>query len=145
MDDQEITMSLKRKGYRASKLRSALLKVLNTDQSALSVPELISKVTTFGLKTNKTSVYRSVANLLKEGVVEEVSTSFGPVSYKRVKNHSHHHHLVCTNCKATICLDLPKLETEIAVASQNMAAQQGFQLLTHEVTFYGRCLACTRK
>ena len=56
-------------------------------------------------------------------------------------NIHHHHHLICLKCKKVIEFEedlLDELEADIAKKS-------GFQILNHEVKFFGYCSECRAK
>ncbi len=121
--------TLQSRGYRVTQARTEVVEVLaktHTPQSIQSLCEIV--------QVDATSVYRTIAMLKKEGLVEEITTHSGIARY--ALSHGHHHHVVCTNCEKVVhvaCGKEPKAPRMV----------EGFAtILTHELTFYGLCRSC---
>ena len=82
------------------------------------------------------TVYRTLQNLVESGAVDTV-TRHGEVLY-RACGTSHHHHLVCTGCAATIEVD----GAEIELWAARTAAAHAFVIESHIADIYGRCAQC---
>lgn len=136
----EITQKLKSCGCRASKLRQALLELLIEAHQPLSVPELQQYLASKGFAPNKTSLYREIESLLSFAVLEEVSISGVRKVYLPASGH--HHHMVCTECKETYCVDDPTLEQALHATERLLAVNDSFLVERHDITFYGRCRSC---
>ncbi len=83
------------------------------------------------------TVYRTLQGLSEEGAVDSVNRN-GEFLY-RLCGTSHHHHLVCVDCAATVELDGGEIEEW---AARN-ASGHGFTMTTHIAEIYGRCAVCS--
>ena len=109
--------------------------------SAEEVYELLKqKDFDFGLAT----VYRNVELLNALGILSKIEFGDGRTRYElgaaNPQLHQHHH-LICLNCKKIIEFEedlLDDLEAHISKKS-------GFQILNHEVKFFGYCSDCKDK
>lgn len=82
------------------------------------------------------TVYRTLQSLVEEGVADTVTRN-GEALY-RACGSEHHHHLVCTECAATIEVD----GAEVEQWATRTAASHGFVMDTHIADIYGRCAKC---
>ncbi len=55
-----------------------------------------------------------------------------------VCDEGHHHHLLCSTCKAVVPIDATVIESEIRKLAQRLR----FQVDTHMLEFAGRCANC---
>jgi len=126
---KNILQSLKDKGYRITKAREVVVEVLVRHKKPLSIQDIVAQV-----KVDEVSVYRTVALLLNEKLIEELNLTSGVNQYSL--SHGHHHHVVCTNCNLVVHLHLdeePKAPKSIP----------GFSKIEdHELTYYGLCRNC---
>ncbi|CAN5128173.1 Fur family transcriptional regulator [soil metagenome] len=138
---QDILDTLKARGFRTTKLRTALLDVLQESNSPLSVPEMQEILATRGLTPNKTSLYREVETLLQNEVAEE-STISGVRKIYVSDSGQHHHHFVCIKCEETQCVEETALEKALHAVEKGLAEDHGMLVTGHDLTFYGRCKSC---
>ena len=89
--------------------------------------------------TDRASVYRTVALFEKLGVVQRLQIGW---KYKLELSDtfsSHHHHVSCTGCGATVAThDDPELEQRI----EALAHAQGFTMQGHQLEIHGLCSKC---
>lgn len=133
---------LKQKGLRTTKLRTALLEILQEAPAPLSVPEMQAALTPAGLVPNKTSLYREVEVLLDSQIANEATISGVRKVY--ISASGHHHHFVCKNCDRTLCIDDPALEEALTKIEGTIAGQNGVSITQHDLTFYGHCSYCCK-
>jgi Fe2+ or Zn2+ uptake regulation protein len=126
---KKILESLKIKGYRLTKAREDVVAVLVRHKKPLSIKDIVRQV-----KVDEVSVYRTIALLNNEKLIEELSLTGGVNQYSL--SHGHHHHVVCTNCNLVVHLHVdsePKAPKSIP----------GFSKIEdHELTYYGLCTNC---
>jgi Fur family ferric uptake transcriptional regulator len=82
------------------------------------------------------TVYRSVKSLVESGEVVAVELPGEPARYEAAGKH-HHHHFHCRTCKKVY-------EVEGCPGELDALVPKGFELESHELVLYGRCLACNR-
>ena len=135
---------LSEKNYKMTPQRKEILQVFidsNEDKhlSAEEVYELLKqKEFDFGLAT----VYVELLNTL--GILNRIDFGDGRARYElnaaNPQLHQHHH-LICLNCKKII-----EFEEDLLDDLENFIAKKsGFQILNHEVKFFGYCSDCKNK
>lgn len=130
---------LKNKGMKYTEQRAIILKILLNLDDHLSAEELHELVKqkypnqNIGIAT----IYRTL-NFLEE--VELISSiSFGKDGKKYESNDSKHHdHIICTSCGKIVEF----LDEEIEKRQENIAAQNGFKITSHDMQIYGLCENC---
>lgn len=124
-----ILETLTKRGYRITKARTEVVDAFLKNSKPMTIQLLASHV-----RIDETSVYRTVAMLLKEHLIEEINAQ-GSVS-RYALNHGHHHHVVCQKCDMVVhisCDSEPRIPTLV----------KGFATIySHELTFYGLCTQC---
>ncbi len=129
---------LRRKGYRLTPQRHAVLKAIAGSHDHLTPAEICMLVRqecpTVGLAT----VYR-VINLLAElKLICRVSMRGDSQSYLMRRPLEHHHHLVCSKCGQAVDFtncDLSSLE-------HRLSRETGFNIEGHLLELYGSCPDC---
>ncbi len=111
---------------RSTKARSKILDIFSKSSVPIDALELLKKV-----KVNKTTIYRELDFLLKNGFLNEVNFADGKKRYE-TKNSDHHHHLVCLNCEK-----VSDVEVE-----ENFVIPKNFKLIKHNLEFFGYCFNC---
>lgn len=140
---QDLRGKLSENGYKMTPQRKEILQVFidNCDGHHLSAEEvhdvLREKDFDFGLAT----VYRNVELLTELGILRKVNFDDGRTRYELSPADPQvhqHHHLICMKCKKIIEFEedlLDDLEKFIAEKSE-------FQIVDHEVKFFGYCKDC---
>ena len=65
-------------------------------------------------------------------------TEDGEAIYRRCSD-THHHHLVCRSCGATVEVEGPAVERWTSA----IAAQHGFADISHNLEIFGTCPRCS--
>ncbi len=143
---QDLRGKLAENNYKMTPQRKEILQIfIETEQgnhlSAEEVHELLRKKDfDFGLAT----VYRNVELLTELGILMKVNFDDGCVRYELnngdAKTHRHHH-LICLKCKKVIEFKEDMLD-EI---EDRIAAKADFEIVNHEVKFFGYCSDCRNK
>lgn len=137
MSQITILDQLKQRGYRSSAVRRALLETLLA-AGKLGADDLRDRLLLAGHHPNRTTVYRELEMLVREGFVFELDFGEGKKRYE-LSDGTHHHHLYCRQCSAIECFQIgPHLA---AVEAQIMAERQ-FQVQNHHLEFFGMCARC---
>lgn len=124
-------------GLRNTKQLSIILDILKSRKRPVSVPELVKSAQKKAPSLNKTTVYRTIEKLIKEGAIEPVMLQEGVVHYElKIEDEGHHHHhFVCSGCKKIFCL-------EGCVKNISSLLPEGFRMEGHELTLRGACKDC---
>ena len=83
------------------------------------------------------TVYRTLALYADQGDVDVLRREDGEAIYRRCSE-THHHHLVCRSCGATVEVEGPAVERW----TTSMAAEHGFTAVSHTLEIFGTCAAC---
>lgn len=137
---------LKSHGLKVTNQRVLLLEALSKHKGEHLTPEEIYEIVKeehpeIGLAT----VYRTIQLLCQLELVEKVVLVDGIVRYEmaergRGRAH-HHHHIICLGCGNVESFEDDLLENlESAIAKKT-----GFEIVNHEVKFYGYCNKCKEK
>ena len=122
---------------RPTKQRTAVVEALaafDDFRSAQEIHELIGRAgSTVGLAT----VYRTLQKLSEVGEVDMLRTEDGEAIYRRCSA-THHHHLVCRSCGATVEVEGPTVERW----TRAIAAEHGYGDISHTLEIFGTCRSC---
>lgn len=89
---------------------SQITQILGGSCNPKSAIEILSEIVKSSPSTNKTTVYRALTKLEKEGRVRSFSLTDGIIRYE---NSSHEHgHFVCEECGVVSTVDLPKTSSK---------------------------------
>jgi len=103
-------------------------------RSAQEIHELLGRRgETVGLAT----VYRTLQRLAESGEVDVLRTEDGEAVWRRCSD-SHHHHLVCRGCGATVEVEGPTVERW----TRAIAAEHGYADVSHTLEIFGTCGRC---
>lgn len=133
-----IGSKLKAHGKRMTKARTALAQLFSRTRSPLSADDALAALKKRGVISDRTTVYRELAMLAKEGYLES-STIRGVVRYEPPCGH--HHHLVCSDCGRIVEVSLSHQLDRIESA---LAQSTGFKNIGHLLEFSGVCPSCNR-
>lgn len=117
----------------------AVLEILKTAKGPLSVPEITTLLAKRNLTPNKTTLYRMLEKLNKEGTVESLLLD-SKTTYYELKTH-HHHHFTCQRCERVECISDETLEDEIHRLEIKLN-KAGLQVQQHHFSLTGVCSAC---
>ena len=143
---EDLRGKLSERGYKMTPQRKEILQIFvdHSDYHHMSAEDvygiLREKKSEIGLAT----VYRALDLLSELGILVKMEFGDGCARYELSTadpNIHHHHHLICLKCKKVIEFEedlLDELEADIAKKS-------GFQILNHEVKFFGYCSECRAK
>jgi Fur family ferric uptake transcriptional regulator len=92
---------------------------------------------TEGAAIGLATVYRTLASLREQGVVDVLSHRPGELCYRLCAD-EHHHHLVCSSCHRVVELGECDLEPRL----ERIARKHGFVTTGHRLEVTGLCEAC---
>jgi Fur family ferric uptake transcriptional regulator len=129
---------LKSQGHRMTRVRAAIIQLLQRQEEPIAVPDLISAMKKLGLRPNKTTVYRELTFLIETGLVSEVDLGERKKRYESGLK-GHHHHLVCLDCGAIQEL---QMDSHLSDQEEQIEKEHEFQVKRHMLEFYGLCSRC---
>jgi Fur family transcriptional regulator, ferric uptake regulator len=110
--------------------------VFGTDQH-YTAEDLYDRLKRKNVGVGRVTVYRTLKLMVESGLVE-MRDFGGQGRYEPVIGRKHHDHLVCIGCKRVVEFENESVERE----QERIARQQGFELLHHVHTLFGRCPEC---
>ena len=122
-----------------TKARRGLIRLVEGAKRPLSVKEMERGLKEIGVEASKTTVYREISFLVKNGLVKEVNLYPEEKRYESAFL-AHHHHLVCEKCGRVEGIGGCKL----AEIEQEMYRKKGFRVTRHSLEFYGLCVECNQ-
>jgi Fur family transcriptional regulator, zinc uptake regulator len=122
---------LLQKGKRHTKARAEIFALFEKSKNPLAIKDIVERVT-----ANEASVYRTIRMLESDGLVSSIRYPDGLVRYELS---DHHHHIICVQCGYTEHRECRSTED-----APNVTSPRFTEMLGHEVTYFGRCVACAR-
>ena len=129
---------LKTNGLKETLHRKLILKTFLSGEGHRTVEDIYRAASEEEPRIGYTTVYRTMKLLSDCGLAREVDLSDGVTRYEHLYNHSHHDHLVCTECGRSIEFFNPAIEKAQEAASVRL----GFKVLDHRLQIYGLCRRC---
>jgi Fur family transcriptional regulator, ferric uptake regulator len=131
---------LRADGFRITSGRMKLFQLLAKAQKPLSI-QAISKRWR-GMPPNPTTLYRTLTDLAKVGIVRRVDLNTGTAHFEYTPDSPHHHHVVCTDCGVMEDVEscsVEKLQTQVMKNSRRFKS-----IYSHSLEFFGRCESCIK-
>lgn len=118
--------------------REAVREAMGGTEGFVSAQMLHSTLRDSGSTIGLATVYRALASLEQEGEVDALQQD-GESLYRACTPGTHHHHLICRSCGATVEISADPVEQW----ARRVAAEHGFTQANHVVDVFGLCAACT--
>ncbi len=123
---------------RRTRQGDAVLNVVLGSNNFRSAQDIHAELRTAGEAVGLTTVYRHLALLTDEGLLDALQTADGELVYRRCLSEQHHHHVVCRRCGRGSEVELPDLERW----AESTASDLGYSDVTHTVEIFGVCAQC---
>jgi len=136
-DASQIIGQLTKEGHRLTTPRQAIIRMVAPRQDHFSAQEVWEDVKSRYRGIGRATVFRTLDLLTELGVLNRIHTGDGCHRYTICET-KHHHHLMCVSCGTVLPLEAAGIEGQI----RKMAADAGFDLLTHHLELVGRCASC---
>ena len=122
---------------RPTRQRIAVAEALASFDDFRSAQEIHDLLGRRGEQVGLATVYRTLQRLVEADEVDLLRTEDGEAIYRRCSD-THHHHLVCRDCGATVEVEGPAVERW----TRAIAAEHGFADVSHALAIFGTCRAC---
>lgn len=139
--DKKIASKLKENNYKLTEQREAVLEVMLDNRGKhLSAEEVLQeakqKMPNIGIAT----VYRTLEKLASMDILYKTMFEGGKFRYELSDEDAHqHHHIVCLKCG-----QIYEFEEDLLNELEKRLEDRGFEIVDHELKFYGYCPACRR-
>jgi len=143
---EDLRGRLSAKKYKLTPQRKEILQIFidSEDGEHLSAEEVYDLLKEKDFDYGLATVYRSVELLTKLGILNKIEFGDGRTRYELSAANPElhqHHHLICLNCKKII-----EFEEDLLDSLENFIQKKsGFQIVNHEVKFFGYCSECKDK
>jgi Fur family ferric uptake transcriptional regulator len=135
--EKDITGILRRRGYRLTRQRRAVIRAIAASADHLTPAAIYEKASRSQASIGLVTVYRTLEVLSRLGLICELHAGDSCPSYT-ICIPEHHHHLICSACGRVFDFtghDLTDLE-------RMLAEESGFEIEGHLLEFVGRCRTC---
>ena len=142
-DLKDLREKLSERGYKMTPQRKEILKIFveHSDMHHMSAEDVYGILRENDSEIGLATVYRALDLLSKLDILVQLDFGDGCARYELntadPKIH-HHHHLICVNCRKVIEFEEDLLDD----LEETIAEESGFQILNHEVKFFGYCKDC---
>ena len=132
---------LSKAGLRVSQGRELVFSQVMHTHGHFTAEDLAKACIEQRLNVSRATVYRVLRDLLEAGIIRE--TAFGDKHhhFEHVYDENPHHHAQCVRCHHFI--EFPDRKEDKVY--HPYLKKQGFQILGHEMHFYGICKECREK
>jgi Fur family ferric uptake transcriptional regulator len=130
--DQDIISELRRRGYRITTARRAVLSSLVGATGHLTADQVAHTVKATNPDVDTSTVYRTLGLFEDLGIVEHAHLGHGPAVYHLGKTHQH---LVCEECGTVIDVPVEALDA----LARELRQGYGFQIRPGHFALTGRC------
>ncbi|PIZ76096.1 hypothetical protein COY05_02370 [Candidatus Peregrinibacteria bacterium CG_4_10_14_0_2_um_filter_38_24] len=128
---------LRAQGFRITKTRKGILKILFSSKNPVSVMCIKNLLTKQKIDANKTTIYRELNFLLKNGTIESIKLDDKMAMYEICSHH--HHHIKCVECNKIFEIEL---DEDIEKYEEKIFKKTGVKVLNHIFEFFGTCGPC---
>ena len=122
---------------RPTRQRLAVVEALATFEDFRSAQEIHELIGRTGGNVGLATVYRTLQKLSDSREVDMLRTEDGEAIYRRCSA-THHHHLVCRSCGATVEVEGPAVERW----TRAIATEHGYDDISHTLEIFGTCASC---
>ncbi|MDR4509229.1 MAG: transcriptional repressor [Candidatus Brocadiaceae bacterium] len=121
--------------------RQAILECVFANHDHFEADELLIALRSKSLKISKATIYRTIALLVKSGLLREVIYGERHAHYEHVYGHEHHDHLVCNRCGKIIEF----LDRTIEELQEKVCKEHKFKSESHRLQIHGFCEDCQKR
>ncbi len=125
-------------GLKQTPARIGILKMLETKQHPVDVPEIATYLETNNINTNKATVYRILDMFYKKGIVNRFELEEGKFRYELTAED--HHHVICESCGSIEDVS----DCSVDKIEKVIKRKKGFLVKRHSLEFYGLCKNCQK-
>jgi Fur family ferric uptake transcriptional regulator len=127
------------KGIRLTRKRARVVEALAAEPNDATAQDIYESLRARGVTIGLATVYRTLALLSDNGVVDALMHRPGEVCY-RLCGEGHHHHLTCSECHQVVELGDCELDSWL----DRLGSAHGFEVTGHAVEVTGVCAVCSR-
>ena len=138
ISQNDIRTRFKAQGLKVTPQRAAIYKALAETTSHPTAEALFHQVAKDYPMISPNTVYYTLSTLKDAGLVKEVNYWHDRARFDA--NVTPHHHLICLDCRAIFDIE----DRSLNQIRQKAKIPKDFQVLSHQVEFYGYCSPCQK-
>jgi len=138
---EQLRSFIESKNLKQTKQRERILEVFLQVEEHITIEELWLKVKKEYPSTGLVTVYRALKMFCESGLCREFRFEDGITRYEHHYNHSHHDHIICTECG--VCVEV--VDDTIEKLQEQLMKQYDFVARYHRMDLYGVCKTCRNK
>lgn len=123
---------------RPTRQRRAVAAALADFGDFRSAQEIHEALRSGGNNVGLSTVYRALQAMADAGELDMLRSEAGEAVYRRCSD-THHHHLVCRSCGATVEVEGPAVERW----TRAVAEEHGYTAVSHTLEIFGTCARCS--
>jgi len=127
-----------RHNLKSTNQRRVVLDVFLKTEDHISAEDLYKMVSEHDPKIGLATVYRTLALFTQSGLATELDFGDGQKRYEHKYMHSHHDHMICTECGKIIEFNHPMIEK----LQEEIVAKHDFKMTSHKLDLFGICGQC---
>lgn len=138
---KDLRGKLSEHGYKMTPQRKEILQIFIEHKGHMSAEDVYKILREQESEIGLATVYRALDLLSELGILVQIDFGDGCARYElntADPTVHHHHHLICLKCKKVIEFEEDLLDDLEA----NIAKKSDFQIVNHEVKFFGYCSEC---
>jgi Fur family transcriptional regulator, ferric uptake regulator len=135
--DQSLSEALADRGYKLTRPRKAVLRVVAESGSSLTPAEIHERARNHYPQVSLVTVYRTLDVLVECGAIRRIHQSDGCHAYARASE-GHAHHVICESCHSVVEFDGCDLSDLLAAVQR----RTGFRIEGHWLELFGACPKC---
>ena len=138
-DEQQVLQKyITQHNLKITKQRRAVLEAFLGIEDHISAEDLYRIVSAKEPKIGLATVYRTLSLLTESGLAAELDFGDGQKRYEHKYQHSHHDHMICTQCGKIIEFQNPMIEK----LQEDAAREHRFEMTSHKLDLFGLCSDC---
>ncbi len=126
---------LRKKGYRATPERDAVLREIYSDAGHFDADELFIRLKQKKYAISRATVYNTLELLVECNLVSQNSFGHKHLHYERTYGYEHHDHIVCNQCGEVFEFTNPQIEEQQQAVCRNL----GFEIRQHTLQIFADC------
>jgi len=139
--NDRIGATLREHGVRLTAPRRSILQAALRMKGHFTAEELLARMAAQGIPASKATLYRTLALLVDNGLLEPREFERGSLRYEAASGGEHHDHMICTTCGAVHEF----VDAEIERLQEAACARFGFRILGHSHRIFGLCARCVAR
>ncbi len=136
---QDTITLFRKKKYRITPQRLAILKILDGNKSHPSAEEIYNQILVDHPSTSFTTVYNTLETLVSMGEIQEITIDHERKHYD--PDVAPHHHAICSVCKEITDIFDPSIE----LSHMPDTSDNGFRVEGYKIHFGGVCAKCRKR